>query len=56
MVSRGIYEAALEAVADDIRTADLSGHSSTEEFTAEVIKRLRTKLDVWSSLGDSAVI
>jgi isocitrate dehydrogenase (NAD+) len=56
MVSRGIYEAALEAVADDVRTADLGGHHSTEEFTNEVIKRLRTKLDVWSSLGDSAVI
>ncbi len=56
MVSRGIYEAALEAVADGVRTADLGGHHATEEFTDEVIKRLRTKLDVWSSLGESAVI
>jgi isocitrate dehydrogenase (NAD+) len=56
VVSRGIYEAALEAVADGVRTADLGGHCSTEEFTDEVIKRVRTKLDVWSSLGDSAVI
>ena len=55
-VSRGIYEAALEAVAEDTRTADLAGHSSTTEFTDEVIKRLRTKMDVWSSLGESAVI
>ena len=56
VVSRGIYEAALEAVADDVRTADLGGHYATEEFTDEVIKRVRTKLDVWSSLGESAVI
>ncbi len=55
-VSRGIYEAALEAVADDIRTADLGGHCGSDEFTAEVVKRVRTKLDVWSSLGESAVI
>jgi len=39
-----------------VRTADLGGHHATEEFTDEVIKRLRTKLDVWSSLGESAVI
>jgi isocitrate/isopropylmalate dehydrogenase len=56
VVSRGIYEAALEAVADGVRTADLVGDCSTEGFTDEVIKRLRTKLDVWSSLGESAVI
>ena len=55
-VSRGIYESALEAVAEDVRTADLGGHSSTDEYTAGVIGRLRTKMDVWSSLGESAVI
>lgn len=55
-VSRGIYEAALEAVAEDVRTADLGGHCGMDEFTDEVIKRLRTKMDVWSSLGESAVI
>lgn len=55
-VSRGIYEAALETVAEDIRTADLGGHCGMDEFTDEVIKRLRTKMDVWSSLGESAVI
>jgi isocitrate/isopropylmalate dehydrogenase len=55
-VSRGIYEAALEAVAEDHRTADLGGHCGMDEFTDEVIKRLRTKMDVWSSLGESAVI
>ena len=47
---RALREAALEAVADGTRTADLSGHSSTTEFTDEVIRRTRTKLDVWASL------
>jgi isocitrate/isopropylmalate dehydrogenase len=47
---RAIREAALEAVSEGIRTADLGGHSGTREFTDEVIRRTRTKLDVWSSL------
>jgi isocitrate/isopropylmalate dehydrogenase len=55
VVSRGIYEASLEAVADGVRTADLGGDCATEQFTNEVIKRLGNKLDVWSSLGESAV-
>ena len=54
MVSRAIYESALEAVAEECRTADLGGQYGTDEFTDEVIKRLRTKLDVWSALGESA--
>ena len=53
--SRAIYEAALEAVGEDIRTMDLGGHAHTDEFTNEVIKRVRTKLDVWDSLGESAL-
>jgi isocitrate dehydrogenase (NAD+) len=47
---RAIRESALEAVSDGIRTADLGGHAGTREFTDEVIKRTRTKLDVWASL------
>ena len=47
---RAIREACLEAVADGIRTADLGGHSGTTEFTDEVIRRTRTKIDVWASL------
>jgi isocitrate dehydrogenase (NAD+) len=47
---RAIREGALEAVAEGIRTADLGGHSSTSEFTDEVIRRAKQKLDVWSSL------
>ena len=48
--SRAVREACLEAVADGVRTADLAGHSSTTEFTDEVIRRTRSKLEVWSSL------
>jgi isocitrate dehydrogenase (NAD+) len=47
---RAIREASLEAVSEGIRTADLSGHASTSEYTDEVIRRVRTKLDVWAAL------
>jgi isocitrate/isopropylmalate dehydrogenase len=47
---RAIREGALEAVADGTRTADLGGHSSTSEFTDEVIRRTRQKLEIWSAL------
>ena len=50
--SRAVYESALEAVSDGIRTADLGGHASTTDFTEEVIRRVRTKIDVWSALAD----
>jgi isocitrate/isopropylmalate dehydrogenase len=48
--SRAIRESCLEAVADGTRTADLAGHASTTEFTDEVIRRVRQKLEVWSAL------
>jgi isocitrate dehydrogenase (NAD+) len=48
---RAVYEGALETVAAGIRTPDLGGHAGTTEFTAAVVDRIRTKLDVWSSLG-----
>jgi isocitrate dehydrogenase (NAD+) len=54
LASRAIYVSALEAVADGIRTSDLGGHAGTIEFTDEVIGRVRTKLDVFDALGDSA--
>jgi isocitrate dehydrogenase (NAD+) len=50
--SRAVYEATLEAVADGVRTADLAGHATTTEFTDEVIRRVRNKIDVWSALAD----
>jgi isocitrate dehydrogenase (NAD+) len=52
IASRAIYEATLETVSDGIRTADLGGHAGTSEFTDEVIRRVRSKLDVWASLAD----
>ena len=50
--ARAIYESTLEAVSDGVKTADLGGHAGTTEFTDQVIHRVRTKLDVWSSLAD----
>src|SRR5437016_4300900 len=50
--SRSIYEAALETVSDSIRTADLGGQATTTDFTAEVVRRVKTKVDVWSALAD----
>ncbi len=47
---RAIREACLEAVAEGTQTADLGGDAATTEFTDEVIRRTRTKLEVWSSL------
>jgi isocitrate dehydrogenase (NAD+) len=47
---RAIREAALEAVAQGVRTADLGGHAGTTEFTDEVIRRVKSKLEVWASL------
>jgi isocitrate dehydrogenase (NAD+) len=48
--SRAIREASLETVAAGLRTADLGGHASTTDFTDEVIRRVRAKLAVWSTL------
>src|SRR6266498_3916132 len=48
--SRAVREACLEAVADGVRTADLGGHSSTSDFTDEVIRRTHSKLEIWSTL------
>ena len=40
------------AVLHHVRTADLGGDASTTDFTDEVIRRVRTKVDVWSALAD----
>jgi isocitrate/isopropylmalate dehydrogenase len=48
--SRAIRESCLEAIADGIRTADLGGHAGTSEYTDEVIRRTRSKLEVWAAL------
>ena len=52
--SRAIYEAALETVASGTRTPDLGGHAGTTEFTDAVVERVRTKIEVWSTLGSAA--
>jgi isocitrate dehydrogenase (NAD+) len=49
--SRAVYESVLEATAAGVKTPDLGGHASTSEFAAEVAGRVRSKIDVWSSLG-----
>jgi isocitrate dehydrogenase (NAD+) len=48
--ARAIREAALEAVAEGQRTADLGGHLGTTEFTDEVVRRVRSKLEVWATI------
>ena len=49
--SRAIYEATFETVRAGTRTADLGGHSFTDEFTDAVIEAVRNKLELWGSLG-----
>jgi isocitrate/isopropylmalate dehydrogenase len=49
--SRAIYEATFEAVMDGTRTADLGGSADTTEFTDEVIRHVKNKLEVWSALA-----
>jgi isocitrate dehydrogenase (NAD+) len=49
-VGRAIREGCLEAVSQGIRTADLGGHAGTTEFTDEVIRRVKSKLEVWETL------
>ncbi len=48
--SRAIYEATLEAVRAGTSTPDLGGQATTTEFTDAVIERVRSKLEVWSTL------
>ena len=50
-VSRAIYDATFETVLDGIKTADLGGSAGTTEFTDEVIRHVKTKLEVWSALA-----
>lgn len=48
--SRAIYEAVIETVREGVRTADLGGNATTSEFTNEVIRKVQTKLEVWTTL------
>ena len=49
--SRAVYESVLETVATGTKTVDLGGHSTTTEFTDAVVEKVRTKVEIWSSLG-----
>jgi isocitrate dehydrogenase (NAD+) len=49
--SRAIYEAVFEASAAGVRTHDLGGSASTSEVVDEVVGRVRTKVEVWETLG-----
>jgi len=51
--SRAIYEATLETTAGGVKTFDLGGSATTTEFTEAVIDKIRTKVEIWSSLGSS---
>jgi isocitrate/isopropylmalate dehydrogenase len=53
LASRAVYESVLEASATGVRTPDLGGSSTTSEVVDEVVSRVRTKIDIWSSLGSS---
>jgi isocitrate/isopropylmalate dehydrogenase len=49
--SRAIYEGVLETVAGGVKTVDLGGDTTTSAFTEAVVEKVRTKVDVWASLG-----
>jgi isocitrate dehydrogenase (NAD+) len=49
--SRAIYESVLETTATGTKTIDLGGDATTSEFTDAVLEKVRTKVDIWSSLG-----
>lgn len=49
--SRAIFESVFETLYEGVATPDMGGHSSTTEFTDEVTRRVRRKLEVWSSFG-----
>lgn len=50
--ARAIREALMEAVHDGVRTFDLGGSATTSEFTDDVIRRVRSKLEVWETMGE----
>ena len=51
LAARAIQESMMEAVHEGIRTPDIGGHTTTTQFTDEVIERTQRKLEVWASLG-----
>jgi isocitrate dehydrogenase (NAD+) len=51
--SRAIYESVLETTAGGVKTVDLGGHATTSEFAGAVVEKVRTKVEIWSTLGSS---
>src|SRR3954467_13547245 len=49
--SRAVYESVLEATATGTKTVDLGGHATSSEFTDAVVDKVRTKVEIWSTLG-----
>lgn len=49
--SRAIYESVFETLQNGLATPDLGGQLMMSEFTDEVIRRVETKLEVWSALN-----
>lgn len=49
--SMAMVESAFDAVSKGIATPDLGGQATTTEHTDEVIRRVRSTLDVWEALG-----
>ena len=41
----------LERAGGELSLVDLGGHAGTTEFTDDVLSRVGTKIEVWSSLG-----
>jgi isocitrate/isopropylmalate dehydrogenase len=51
--SRAIYESTFEGTAAGVKTFDLGGNATTTAFTDAVVERIRTKIEIWASLGSS---
>jgi isocitrate/isopropylmalate dehydrogenase len=49
--SRAVYESVLETTHAGTKTIDLGGHATTTEFTDAVVEKVRTKVEIWSTLG-----
>jgi isocitrate dehydrogenase (NAD+) len=49
--ARAIYESVFEAVYQGVATPDLGGSTGTVAFTDEVIRRVTSKLEVWTALA-----
>jgi isocitrate/isopropylmalate dehydrogenase len=43
----------LETTAGGVKTVDLGGHATTSEFAGAVVEKVKTKVEIWASLGSS---